>query len=210
MWATVESIAPRWADGHHEIESVVRLVSVEYVKGEGPESVDLVMPGGTLDGFTMKIEGAPELHAGERWMLFLLPEWRTHPCVGIWQGAFQEVPTPQGRVVVGTGGLVTGLGANGHVKFGAATDRGLTAAQWNEIVAPMCAAARSEATATKTTPTTLGTRVWTSHTATPMRDADGRPLNAPARRADPSARRPSTPPLVAQPRPRGTEQGTGK
>ena len=208
-WASIESVTPRWAAGHHEIESVVRLVDVEYLKGDGPESIDWVIPGGTLDGFTMTIEGAPEFKVSSRWMLFLLAQWRTHPCVGIWQGAFEEVAMPQGRVVVGSGGVVTGLGANGHARFGSATDRGVTAAQWNALIAPMCGGKTgAAAVAAGRSAVTIGQRVWTSHTARPMRDRDGRPLNAPARQADPSVRRPDAAPVPAMPRPRSAAKGT--
>ncbi|MDA1008735.1 MAG: hypothetical protein O2800_07020 [Planctomycetota bacterium] len=41
----------------------------------------------------------------ERWMFFLLPEWRVHPCVGIWQGAFRFEETSTGTFVLGFWGL---------------------------------------------------------------------------------------------------------
>ncbi len=208
-WATVESITPRWADGHHEIESVVRLSGIQYLKGDGPSTAEWIIPGGTLDGFTMAVEGAPSFAVGERWMLFLLPQWRVHPCAGIWQGAFQEIATPQGRIIVGSAGMVTGLGADGHTKYGASTDRGVTAAEWNAIIAPLCVAASPNAAATSvkaradvTTLGPLGDRVWVSHIATPMRGTDGTPLNAPARRAQPGLQRPDAKLTEATPRPR--------
>lgn len=115
--ASIESVTSRWAKGHHEIESVVVLRDVDFLKGSGPRTIEWVIPGGTIDGVTMKIAGAPEFAAGERWMLFLLPQWKTHPCAGIWQGAFRLESGSSGPIVRGSLGIVAGIDASGFVSY---------------------------------------------------------------------------------------------
>ncbi len=135
-WATIASVTPRWAtapNGIRHIESVVRLTQVDFLKGAGDERAagpaadqadaarasgfEFIVPGGTLDGLTSRVAGAPEFAEGERWLLFLLPEWRVHPCVGIWQGAFRIAEDATTATVHGWGGAVSGVDAEGFPIF---------------------------------------------------------------------------------------------
>lgn len=208
-WATVESATARWAEGHREIETVLHLVDSSFLKGDGPAVFDLVVPGGTLGEWTMKVEGAPQFREGERWMFFLLPEWRTHPCAGMWQGAYRAAESDGGMIVrggvVGGDREVGGLDDHGHPRAPADGEAPLSVAEWTKIVSEACAldaVGRPVAEPAQGQGAAISTRVWPSHRATPMRDNQGRPLNASARAAATGASRGRATPVPAVPMPR--------
>jgi len=60
----------------------------------------LTVPGGRMGEWEMRIAGAPVFEPGQRWVLFLLPSYRTFPVVGIWQGAFRIINDPLGAACV--------------------------------------------------------------------------------------------------------------
>ena len=133
----VTAVRSYWLDQPRRIESEVTLEQVEYLKGRLPDSaatVTLRVPGGEVDGYRMTICCAPELRVGEKWILFLLPTWKTHPVVGIYQGAFLVLPDEHGVPRIATRGHghlmdVTGVGADGFVQYAprAGDDDDLTA-----------------------------------------------------------------------------------
>jgi hypothetical protein len=120
----VAEVRSYWADNPRRIESEVTLEDVEYLKGRLAESESrftLIVPGGQVGEMRMSICCAPELRVGEKWMLFLLPEYRTYPVVGLSQGAFLIKADADGveRVVSRTHGVetaVTGIGADGFIQ----------------------------------------------------------------------------------------------
>jgi hypothetical protein len=110
-----------WAESPRRIESEVVFEHVEYLKGPCAACAarfTLTVPGGTVGDVTARLTDAPTFAAGERWMLFLLPEYKTFPVVGLSEGAF--------RVKVDAGGVqrvydancrpVAGIGADGLVQ----------------------------------------------------------------------------------------------
>lgn len=109
-----------WADAPLRIESEVTFSTTEYAKGMHPgatETFTLIVPGGTVGDWTLRISGAPEFAVGEKWMLFLLPAYRTHPVVGVFRGAFRIVADEQGveRVFDADGRGVLDIDARGRV-----------------------------------------------------------------------------------------------
>lgn len=81
-----------WAENPRRIETEVIFTHTEYAKGAHPgagESFYMVVPGGTVDDWTLRVAGAPEFAVGETWMLFVLPTYKTHPVVGVFRGAFR-------------------------------------------------------------------------------------------------------------------------
>lgn len=96
------------------IVSEVTWTSVTFLKG-GPSTATasfvLTVPGGEVDGWQMRVAGAPEFRPGQRWLLFLHSEYRTFPTVGIWEGAFRIIEDSGGvrRVYSAEGGAVVGL-----------------------------------------------------------------------------------------------------
>lgn len=65
----VESMAPEW-DGRR-IVTRVRVVREQVLKGAADPVVEVVTPGGSIDGIGMRVIGAAELHEGDRAMFFL-------------------------------------------------------------------------------------------------------------------------------------------
>lgn len=106
--ARVLETKARWVENPRRIETVLTLVDVTYLKGEsGTESktFELVVPGGTMGSIRMRIAGAPELRPGDRWILFLLPSYKTHPVVGLTRGAFRiDESTPSTTRVLDASG----------------------------------------------------------------------------------------------------------
>lgn len=121
----VAAVRSYWADDPRRIESEITLEGVEYLKGRLADSTDrftLIVPGGEVDKMRMSVCCAPDLRIGEKWMLFLLPTYHTHPVVGIFQGAFLIKLDTDGveRVVSryhGRETAVTGVGADGFVQY---------------------------------------------------------------------------------------------
>jgi len=94
----VQSADSYWSDEHHQIETTVELIDVQYLKGRitgGAESDStgetfrLIIPGGTVGTKHMTVCCAPAPRVGQRWMFFLLESYRTFPVVGVYQGAFR-------------------------------------------------------------------------------------------------------------------------
>lgn len=103
-----------WADNPRRIETEVRFVGVEYLKGarpDAPPEFTLIVPGGTVGTLTARVGCAPEFAVGDRWLLFLLPEYRVFPTVGVGQGAFLIRTDPDGtaRVYTADGDAVAGI-----------------------------------------------------------------------------------------------------
>ena len=121
---TVTTVRSYWADNPRRIESEITLAEVEYLKGKLPDSRDtfsFIVPGGEVGEIRMTICCAPEFHVGERWILFLLPAYRTFPVVGLYQGAFLIQPDADGieRVVYrrhGQAEPIVGINAGGFVQ----------------------------------------------------------------------------------------------
>jgi hypothetical protein len=90
------------------IVTQLTLVVEETIKGRAPATLILKVPGGTLNGTTLEIQGLPNFESGERYLLFLRPdaEHVGDPVVGVNQGFFHVVPVTPGRPAV----LVTDSG----------------------------------------------------------------------------------------------------
>ncbi len=113
---TVVSIESYWTEdyGPRTIETKITLEQVSYFKGQRSRSTqfEFTIPGGTVGDMTMRIAGAPEFDRGETWVLFLLPEWKSFPTVGLHQGAYQLV---DGVVKDGNGVPVANIDEKGFV-----------------------------------------------------------------------------------------------
>ena len=57
--------------GDRVIVSRVTLDVEESLKGQSPASISLEVPGGTIDGVTLRVSGMPAIHAEERGLFFL-------------------------------------------------------------------------------------------------------------------------------------------
>ncbi len=117
----VASVRSYWADNPRRIESEVTLNHVEYLKGrlaDSSSTFKLLVPGGTVDEWGLRIADAPVLAAGEKWVLFILPTYKTFPVVGLSQGGFRVQTGADGVERVHTAGLepVKGVGSDGFVQ----------------------------------------------------------------------------------------------
>jgi len=112
----VMSIDSYWTEayGPRTIETRITLEQVAYFKGQRNRAIqfEFTVPGGTVGEMTMRIAGAPEFKQGESWVLFLLPEWKSFPTVGLYQGAYQLV---DGEVRDGNGVPVASIDEKGFV-----------------------------------------------------------------------------------------------
>ena len=117
----VASVRSYWADNPRRIESEVRLESVEYFKGrlaDSTETFTLIVPGGKVGEMQMLIADAPTFAVGEKWVLFLLPTYKTFPVVGLHQGAFRVEVDAAGveRVYLPEHEAVIGIAPDGFLK----------------------------------------------------------------------------------------------
>ncbi len=128
----VASVRSYRTDAQRGIETEVVFEEVEYLKGALADSTDsfrLIVPGGEVDGLRMELCGAPSFEVGQKWVLCLLPTYRTFPVVGLFQGAFLVRPDADGVEWVGYahhGAFVpiTGVDAAGNVVRGDGHGRG--------------------------------------------------------------------------------------
>ncbi len=87
----VASVRSYWAADPRRIESEVTFAQVAYLKGALPDAGDafsLTVPGGTVGEMRMQVCCAPDFRVGDKWILCLLPSYKTFPVVGLYQGAF--------------------------------------------------------------------------------------------------------------------------
>ena len=120
----VVSVRSYWADHGQRIESEVIFEQVEYLKGalrDSTPTFSLVVPGGTIGETQMRVCCAPQFAAGDKWVLFLLPTYRTFPVVGLYQGAFLVRPDADGvervyQVRHRTAEPVVGLDSEGFIR----------------------------------------------------------------------------------------------
>jgi len=118
----VASVRPHWADGPRRIQTEVVFEHVEYLKGKLADSGDtfvLLVPGGTVGELTLRLADTPVFAVGDKWVLFLLPEYKTYPVVGLAQGAFRVQTSPDGvaRVYDAVGQPVAGFDADGFMQL---------------------------------------------------------------------------------------------
>lgn len=72
--ATVRSVNSRWqenANGDRVIVSRFQLDVEETMKGGGERTISLDVPGGSLDGFTLRVSGQAVLAPGDRAVFFV-------------------------------------------------------------------------------------------------------------------------------------------
>ncbi len=88
----VSAVESYWTtDTPRRIESWVTLEQVEYLKGapaDAATTFTLIVPGGQVGDTRMQVCCTPTFTVGDKWVLFLLPQYRTFPVVGLFQGSF--------------------------------------------------------------------------------------------------------------------------
>lgn len=122
---TVQSSRSYWAENPRRIETELVFGELRFLKGRLPDSgleFRLVVPGGRVADWELRVSCTPQFAVGERWLLFLLPTYKTFPVVGLHQGAFRISTGADGvaRVYFANGMPVTGLDHAGIVQGAAA------------------------------------------------------------------------------------------
>lgn len=96
----VSAVESYWTtDTPRRIESRVTLEQVEYLKGapaDAATTFTLIVPGGRIGDTRMQVCCTPTFAVGDKWVLFLLPQYRTFPVVGLFQGSFVARPDENG------------------------------------------------------------------------------------------------------------------
>jgi hypothetical protein len=80
---TVTKAEGQWTTGGY-IETIVTIDVDEVYVGQAGDQVTVVAPGGTVEGQTMSVNGAPSFHVGDRVMVFA----DGRRIIGMGQGAF--------------------------------------------------------------------------------------------------------------------------
>lgn len=81
---TVESTETVWHGKRIVTRAVVKVT--DLAKGATAERIYVVVPGGTIDGLTMRVIGGPQLRTGDRSLLFLRSALSGYHVVGLAQG----------------------------------------------------------------------------------------------------------------------------
>jgi len=96
----ISAVESYWtADTPRRIESRVTLEQVEYLKGapaDASTTFTLIVPGGRIGDTRMQVCCTPTFTVGDKWVLFLLPQYRTFPVAGLFQGSFLARPDEHG------------------------------------------------------------------------------------------------------------------
>ena len=120
----VTAVRAYWADNPRRIESEVTFDSVDYLKAAPADKsapFTLIVPGGQVGDMQMRLCCAPQFAVGDKWLLFVLPTYKTFPVVGLYRGAFAIRPDDAGieRVYYARHGelsAVTGIAPDGMVQ----------------------------------------------------------------------------------------------
>ncbi|NOX57429.1 MAG: hypothetical protein GXP29_01040 [Planctomycetes bacterium] len=118
----VETVRSYWAQNPRRIESEVTFNEVRVLKGQQAnpeETFTLTVPGGQIDDLQMRVCCAPKFRAGDKWVLMLLPTYKTFPVVGVYRGAVRVKTDAMGveRVHNAAGIAITGIDNTGHLQL---------------------------------------------------------------------------------------------
>ena len=90
----VESVAAHWASDQRHIYTRVHVALTERWKGSAGAAIDLVVPGGEVDGLGQAVAGEPRFESGERLVLFVRRRGEIYQLVGLAQGKFRVEGAP--------------------------------------------------------------------------------------------------------------------
>jgi len=126
VYARVAEVRGRWTADRRNIESVVTVDALRYLKGDLGDEVALRLAGGEAGGLVQMLPGAPVLREGDLVVLFLGSRGPSMPVlVGFTQGVFRVmVDAHSGTAHVAPPALKAS--AAGRVLRGAAERRRLT------------------------------------------------------------------------------------
>ena len=85
----VSSSRSAWVDEHRHLVTFVKVQVLERWKGSAPEVLQVVQPGGELDGVGQAVAGVAALVPGEEVVLFLEQRGGWRSAVGLAQGVYR-------------------------------------------------------------------------------------------------------------------------
>ena len=91
FWGDCLEARPEWSADHRRIYTRVKFAPREVLKGDAAPLVELLIPGGELDGKAYVIHGMPRIRAGSEVVLFASePHPKSKVCVpvGLGQGVY--------------------------------------------------------------------------------------------------------------------------
>ncbi|MEZ6183950.1 MAG: hypothetical protein R3F62_02950 [Planctomycetota bacterium] len=103
FWGDCLDSRPEWSADHQRIYTRVRFAPREMLKGKAMPLVELLVPGGELDGKAYVIHGMPRIRAGAEVVLFASePHPKSQVCVpvGLGQGVYfvqRDASVPQAK-----------------------------------------------------------------------------------------------------------------
>ncbi len=119
IMGTVQRVESFWSQNPKRIETKVTFDAVTFLKGSqaiAGDTFELTVPGGAVGEFQMRVCCAPEYNVGDKWVLMLLPTYKTYPVVGIYRGALRVKRGDDSveRVLDASGRSITAIDADGH------------------------------------------------------------------------------------------------
>ncbi len=106
----VVDVVGQWTDDRRTIETLVTLETQAFLKGDLGETVQFLVPGGSLGRFRNIVVGAPHFDVGQQVIVFLGVKGPGVPFVlGLSQGVFRVRQEPGGLPVV-TPSAMPGVG----------------------------------------------------------------------------------------------------
>ncbi|NOY71684.1 MAG: hypothetical protein GXP14_04805 [Gammaproteobacteria bacterium] len=115
---TVSKQQSNWTDpvAQNFIHTAITLENIETLKGEiDSETYELIIAGGTIPPFTLKIPGAPSFSINKRYILFIKNNHKSlFPLVGVHDGIFVIETATNGETNIKNieGALVTAINQN--------------------------------------------------------------------------------------------------
>lgn len=101
VYARVIDVRGQWTDDRRSIDSLVTVEVLKGLKGEPPDELTLVVPGGQVGKYLNLMPGAPSFAAGDLAVLFLTARGPRLPVpTGFTQGIYRVVRDHAGTALV--------------------------------------------------------------------------------------------------------------
>jgi hypothetical protein len=101
VYARVTAVRSQWSDDRSRITSLVTVDVIKDLKGGGPQTLTLTLPGGQVGRYANLVPGAPSLATGDVAVLFLTARGPRLPVTtGFTQGIYRVAPDASGALLV--------------------------------------------------------------------------------------------------------------
>lgn len=129
VYGRVAEVRGQWTEDRQGIDSLVRLDTLQVIKGRAGGQVTFKTPGGEAGGRIHLLPGAPSFREGELVLVFLSGSGAAYPTlVGLTQGVFHATPSASTGTVMVMAPIAGPPQANGPIQRGDTRRRPLTVA----------------------------------------------------------------------------------